>query len=314
MVHIEILGAVGVVVTISSINETDVSAAAQCSLERTEVDTSCTVVVKADNINVVSATHRLRANSSAHSDSLTVTNCPIACTRSRNTVDSRPRVVIQRSKNKLSFDRNSFACRCGIVRTSRTTHCDGGFTVRLIHMRNSSRSPTTRNCCHTCFIRRNTQSTIVVAANGKCISKRTQVKRNARLTYSQRTSCLTDRPCNTLGSSCSIRPTIVCFGRKRSRVTACVRTGSCAAECHISRVVIAPTWRLRRLIVGQCAALGGHVRNRNAVGSTSSPLSRRGVDTAVSCLREESNIILRSIRQTGNRQRRAGILVACRDF
>ena len=39
--------------------------------------------------------------------------------------------------------------------------------------------------------------------------------------------------------------TIVCFGRKRSRVSACVRTGSCAAECHISRVVIAPTWRLK---------------------------------------------------------------------
>ena len=181
-------------------------------------------------------------------------------------------------------------------------------------MRNGNCIPATGNSGNASCAGGHAQRAIVVAANRERISKLTQAKLDCCLTHSQRTSRFTNRPNNVLGGSRPIRPAIVGFRRKRSRVIACVRAGCRTANRHISRVIIAPTRRLRRLIVGQCTALGGYVRNRDTVCCTSRPLRRRGVDAAVRGLWEESNVILRSVCQTGNRQRRAGISVACRDL
>ena len=303
MVHIEILGAVGVVVTISSINETDVSAAAQCSLERTEVNTGCTVVVKADNINVVSATHRLRANSSTHSDSFTVTDCPVACARAvcRNTRNSFPSVFVQNFCDKCRCNLNRFICRGAIIFTSGTAYSDNCSTSGISHTRHSNCRSASRDRGNARRTGSHAQCAIIVAANCECCAFCRRVQCNARRRYSQRTGCLANRPRDILGGSRSIRPAIVSLWRERSSITTCVRAGSRATKRHISRVVIAPAWRLRGLIVGQCTALGGHIRNRDTVCCTGRPLRRRGVDAAVRGLWEEGNVILRSVRQTGNR-------------
>ena len=271
-------------------------------------------MVKANNISVVSTVHSLCADSAIYSHSLTVADCPVACASSRNTVDSRPRVVIQRSKNKLCCNFDSLTCRCRIVRTSSAAHGDSSFAICLVDVRNGNCIPATGNSGNASCAGGHAQRAIVVAANRERISKLTQAKLDCCLTHSQRTSRFTNRPNNVLGGSRPIRPAIVGFRRKRSRVIACVRAGCRTANRHISRVIIAPTRRLRRLIVGQCTALGGYVRNRDTVCCTSRPLRRRGVDAAVRGLWEESNVILRSVCQTGNRQRRAGISVACRDL